>query len=107
MAYNFDNASLLLQTCEDLLYGDWPRANRRALINKLFNGAPPYTEQEAEESHVRINVNKLSGPRLAHSARAQFMNGFMTPGRYLHLCDGHGERAQEGSVGFDCDEGGE
>jgi hypothetical protein len=85
MAYDLNDAGLLDTLCEDLLFGDFPRAQTRALINRLFNGSPPYTDEQCNEpGGARINLSDQSGPRLAHEARSQFLNGFMTPARYFN-----------------------
>lgn len=71
---------------------DYDRAKRRSLINSLFNGTPPYTKEEQEESGITINVNDLSGPRAAHDARAQFTSAFMKPGAYFSAKTDTGRR---------------
>lgn len=48
-----------------------------------MNGAPPYSEEEAESNGININVNDLSGPVLAHDGRAQFYQAFLKPGNYF------------------------
>lgn len=62
---------------------DYPRGVNRARINELFNGFPPYTEQEVQENNLAVNVNFLEPTRLAHDARSQFYNAFMKPGNYF------------------------
>lgn len=58
---------------------DWPRAENRTKINSLFNGAPPYSESEVEEDNTSTNVNFLRPTKLAHDARRQFNNAFLSP----------------------------
>src|SRR5256885_3727428 len=62
---------------------DYPRGKNRALINDLFNGLPPYSEEERQSSGHKINVNFLEGTRIAHDARAQFYSAFLKPGNYF------------------------
>lgn len=50
------------------------RSGNRALINSLFNGAPPYTQEEAEENHIHTNVNTLESTEMALSSRRQISN---------------------------------
>lgn len=52
----------------------------RANINQLFDGWPPFTEQEASENHISTNVNFLEAPGLAHKARSTWNNAFLKPG---------------------------
>lgn len=62
---------------------DIPRSANRALIDDLFNGVPPFTEQEADENSVNTNVNFLDAPRVAHDARNTFNNAFLKPGNFF------------------------
>lgn len=64
---------------------DLPRSANRAKINQLFNGDPPYTEQEATESNVQINVNFLEAAKIAHDARSAYENAFLKPGNYFSV----------------------
>lgn len=52
----------------------WVRSGNRALINSLFNGAPPYTEQEAEVNKISTNVNTLESTDMALTARRHISN---------------------------------
>lgn len=63
---------------------DFPRSRRRALIDALANGVPPFTEKEVQENGISVNVNDLSAPRALHDARAQFNSAFMKPGAYFN-----------------------
>ncbi len=80
---NFTSAEAVEQTVWQMRLSDWPRGENRARINDLANGAPPYTEDEAQRNNIEINVNDLSLTRLAHDARQQLYNGFMKPGRFF------------------------
>lgn len=71
---------------------DFPRAQNRARINDLFNGAPPYTAQEERENNVAINVNSLEGTRLSHEARQQYANAFIKPGAFFTARTDYGPR---------------
>lgn len=68
MSLNFDDARLLDGLCYDLKLGDFPRGKNRALLNDLYNGVPPYTEQEVEDNKIDVNVNFLEGTRLLHDS---------------------------------------
>lgn len=83
MSYSFNDCRLLDQTAWDLIYGDYPRSLHRGLINGLANGDTPYTQKEADENQIRVNVNDLSLTRLAHDARTQYTNGFLGQARYF------------------------
>ena len=83
----------------DMRQSEWPRAKRRALINSLFNGNPPYSDKEVEENGITINVNDLSGTREAHNARAQIAAAFMKPGAYFNCMTDIGTRHKRSGYG--------
>lgn len=66
-----------------LRLADWPRSKNRSKINDLFNGLPPYTDEEVRANGIAVNVNPLGGTRLAHDGRSQFSNAFMKPGKFF------------------------
>lgn len=80
---NFKNAEEVDSVCFQMRQGDWPRGKNRALINQLFNGAPPYSDEEAEENGIEVNVNFLESTRLSHDARSQFYQAYLKPGNYF------------------------
>jgi hypothetical protein len=79
----FNDPDEVEQVCYQMKLADYPRAKNRASINKLFNGHPPYSEQEAEENNIVVNVNDLASTRISHDARSQFSSAFMKPGQYF------------------------
>lgn len=79
----FEDADLVQSIAWQLRYGDWYRANNRARINNLFNGAPPYTAEEVEQNNINVNVNFLEATSLSHDARSQFAAAFQKPGNYF------------------------
>lgn len=82
---NFNSPQEVEQICYEMRLSDYPRGQNRARINELFNGFPPYSEQEARENAIEINVNYLEGTGLAHDARSQFYQNFLSPAKYFTL----------------------
>jgi hypothetical protein len=78
-----DDARFWDGVCYDLILSDSNRSLQRSLINLLFNGEPPYSEEEVQKNQVRINVNKLTAPTLGHNSRIQYFNGFMNQDRFF------------------------
>jgi ribosomal protein S15P/S13E len=78
------------QIAWDLRQADYPRAMNRALIQDLFNGKPPFEEEQP------VNVNFLEGTRLAHDARAQFYGAFLKPGSYFTAHTDAGPKSKNG-----------
>ena len=83
---DFSDASAVEQVAYSIRLSDWPRAKNRVRIQNLFNGAPPFADDEEN----KINVNPLGGTVLAHDARAQFYGAFLRPGRYFDASTDYG-----------------
>lgn len=81
----FSSAGLVEQVLWDMRLADHPRGTNRALIDRLFNGLPPWTSREAEQARVGTNVNWLEGPRLAADARRSYYNAFLKPGNFFNV----------------------
>lgn len=81
----FDNARSVSQAVYYMRESDIPRSSNRALINDLFNGNTPYSDQEAEENNINTNVNFLDASRIAHGARNTLNNGFLKPGKFFNV----------------------
>src|SRR3954469_2633061 len=76
---NFSSAAGVEASCYTLLLADQIRAQNRALVDALFNGAPPYTEEETAINKGATNVNDLSATKINQDARTQFDNAFLVP----------------------------
>lgn len=61
------------------------RGENRVTLNRLFNGAPPFNEADAEANSVQINRNFLEGVNLLAQARRQWSNAFLKPGNYFSV----------------------
>ncbi len=80
---HFKSASAIEQICWQFRLADYPRAQNRALVASLFDGAPPYTAEEERQNNVAINVNFLESTKVAHDARQQFANAVQKPGKFF------------------------
>ncbi len=84
-----------------LKQADYYRGLNRARINDLFNGVPPYTEEEVETNGIAVNCNFLESTRLGHDARSQFTNAFQKPGKFFTARTDSGakhKRAKYGAI---------
>jgi hypothetical protein len=79
----FDNASIVENLIWSLRLGDYSRSKNRARINSLFNGEPPFSEEDMRDNKSVTNVNFLESTTLAHNARRQFYNAFLKSGNYF------------------------
>ena len=80
---NFSNAAVIEQVVWELKLADYGRSLNRAKINDLFNGVPPYSDEQVRENNLAVNVNFLEATKLAHDARRQFYNAFLKPGNFF------------------------
>jgi len=64
---------------------DQPRGDNRAQINRLFEGFPPWTQEEVKSAQIACNVNFLDAPKLAADARRSYYNAFLKPRNYFSL----------------------
>lgn len=97
----FDDAREVEQLCYQIRLADYPRGLNRSRIDDLFNGVPPFSEEEVEENQTAVNVNFLESTRLSHDARSQFNNAFLKPGAFFTLRTDMGpasKRAKNGTV---------
>ena len=87
---NFTSPSVVEQLINDLRYASWGRACNRAEINSLFNGAPPFTDQEVEQNRIAVNVNDLSSTHIDMAARSQFTNALVLPNPLVDIALDYG-----------------
>lgn len=78
----YDDARQLDALCYDLVLGDFPRGRNRARIQRLANGAPPYSDDEVEENGIVVNINDLTHTRLLHDGRTQYANAMLKTGYF-------------------------
>lgn len=80
----FETAQQVSQYTWALRQAERNRSVNRALIDSLFNGSTPFSEQEAEENNIHTNVNFLDAPKIAHDARNTCYNAFLKPGYFFN-----------------------
>jgi hypothetical protein len=78
-ADSYDVESLAYQ----MQVANWPRSRNRALVNQLFNGFRPYTDQECQDNDLSVNFNDLTSTRKAHDARGQMYSAILKPGNFF------------------------
>lgn len=61
------------------------RSTNRVRIQRLFNGAPPYTDQEADALKASTNISFLEGVRIMNGARSQFSSALLKPGNFFDV----------------------
>lgn len=81
----WSKASLVEQVCWDMKLADLPRGGNRAKIDELAGGWPPWTEQEAQENAIDVNVNFLALTKILADCRMQFFNAFCSTRNYFTI----------------------
>lgn len=85
-----------MQTVENL------RAQDRALIDTLFNGKRPFSDDEVKKHQIRINVNWNEGNKILQDANRQVNNATLHVGRFVNIASQGGpeEKRDEYSMKF-------
>lgn len=98
----YTDASKAMEVIQHMLDADDLRRQNRSLVTEIFDGEPPYSDEEVEENNIETNVNFLEGAMIMHDARNQYRNAFMKPGNFCTVAiDGfseHQERMKAGKI---------
>lgn len=86
----FDNPSEVDSMCYQMRLADFYRSNNRARINNLFNGVPPYSDEEVDKNNINVNVNYLEALRISHDARSAYAQAYMKPGNFFKSTTDYG-----------------
>lgn len=78
----WDSVGQVEETVWEMRLADLPRGENRAVLDRLFNGSPPDTAEEAEENSSQVNRNFLQGPNLLIQSRSQWNNAMMGQATY-------------------------
>lgn len=86
----FKDASKIHEAVERMRLANYPVARNRAKVNDLFNGNPPWSEEERVKNKIFSNANPLYGTRIAHNARQSLNNAILKPGNFFDVRLDHG-----------------
>src|SRR4029077_6026142 len=86
----FTTAAACEQVVWEMRLADFPRATNRAHLNDLYNGVPPFTDQEQIQNNITTNVNFLEGTKILHDARRQFATAFSSADQLFTVNLDHG-----------------
>lgn len=81
----WDNAGKLEECIWTSRIADLPRSENRAVLQRTFNGQPPFDEAEAEKNGVQVNYNDLTGVNLLANARRQWNSAFLSSKNYFNV----------------------
>lgn len=82
---NFSSADRVESVINNMQSAETFRAPQRALLNDFFNGARPWTDDEAKRNKILINFNDKSGVVVLQQARGQFENAFLKSGVFFNV----------------------
>lgn len=99
MSSRFTDAGYVEQDVWQMRLDDWRPGRNRALIDALFNGAPPYDEQPGDSMGVQSNINELSGPRYMADARRSLQRALKTSDQYFKVEVDYGPVHKRGDYG--------
>lgn len=81
----FDNASKVEEVVWNSRIADLPRSENRKILQRMYNGEPPFDEDLAEENNIEINRNDLTGVNLLSQARRQWNSAFLGPKNFYQI----------------------
>ena len=81
----FDNASAVESLCWELRLASFGRSSKRAMVDDLFNGVAPYSQQIQEENNLSVNFNDNTACVAGHGARRQLMAAIQKPNNFLSV----------------------
>ena len=79
----YDRANWVENQVWDMRLSDLPRGENRAIVQRLFEGSPPWTEKEVEENQIQVNRNDLTGVNLITQGRRQWQRAMLKPGNFV------------------------
>lgn len=80
---DFTTAEKVEEVVWQMRQADLPRGSNRTILQRTYNGDPPFDESEAEANNVQINRNDLEGVNALSQARRQWNNAFLKPGNFF------------------------
>jgi hypothetical protein len=80
---NFDSPNSVVMECQQMLISQQANMRNRTLIQKLFNGEAPSSDEERREQNLKTNVNFLEATRIASNATSQLNSAFFKGDRYF------------------------
>src|SRR5690348_5738039 len=85
MSLKFDSVGQVEEIVWMLRLVDLPRGDNRTILDRLYNGLPPETHEEAEANQNQVNRNNLKGPNRLSQARAQWNNAMLKQANYFSV----------------------
>lgn len=79
----FDSSSKVQEVVWRMRDSEQGRSSNRAIINRQFNGDPPFTDKEVEENQIHVNRNFLKGVQVLADARRQWNNAMLNQANYF------------------------
>jgi hypothetical protein len=97
---NFRDAPAVEEAVYQMRLIELERSRNRARINQLFNGWPPFSEDEQRQNQAEgdTNVNFLSGTHINMGARGQYQNALIAPNPLVDVSVDYGKPYQSQQI---------
>lgn len=82
---DLDSPQSIIGECTDMVLAQQSNMRNRSLINRLFNGEAPISEDERRSQNLKTNVNFLEATRIASNAKSQLDKAFKGTDRYFNV----------------------
>lgn len=81
----FDSAGKVQEVVWACRLAEMVRGENRVILNRIYNGAPPFDPATAEDNGIQINYNSLEGVNHLAQARRQWNRAFLGGGNYFNV----------------------
>lgn len=81
----FDSVGKMEEVVWRSRLADLPRGENRAILNRTYNGEPPFDPTFDVENARQVNRNFLHGTKLLTDARRQWYSAFLRSGNYFNV----------------------
>lgn len=92
----FDSSSKVEEVVWTMRDSELDRSENRVILNRQYNGDPPFSEEEVRENNIQVNRNTLKGVQVLADARRQWNNAFLSQPNYftVRIDDGPPEKRE-------------
>lgn len=81
----FDTAGRVGEVVWNMRLSELPRSENRVILNRLYNGQPPFDASTADQNGIQVNRNFLEGTNLLANARRQWNRAMLGTGNYFSV----------------------
>lgn len=79
----FDSSQKVQEVVWTMRDSERDRSENRVILNRQYNGDPPFSETEVAENNIQVNRNTLKGVQVLADARRQWNTAFLSQPNYF------------------------